>query len=281
MVHALGLAGTQAAGLTASFESFARSLHAGKAAYNGILAAKLAQKGFTGAETIFEAKDGFCRATSNQCDLSQLTRELGKTYFIREQRFVRFVTCGAMHAAIDAVIELTRKNHLGPEVIEYIEARTFPVTMNMCGQTTVPRTFAEAQFNLPFALALGAIDGDVGIEQMTPERLNDPRVQEMAKKVRGSVDPEFAARGINGSDDMFQSAKVSIRTKDGRTYDQQVNVHKGSPQNPFTKEELLKKFFSLASRTLPQTRVEEIAEVVERLENLASIRDLTALLHPG
>jgi 2-methylcitrate dehydratase PrpD len=278
MVNALGLAGTQAAGLTASFESFARSLHAGKAAYNGILAAKLAQKGFTGAETIFEAKDGFCRATSDHCHLAQLTRDLGKTYFIRDQRFVRFVTCGAMHAAIDAVIEITRRNHITPEVIESIEARTFPVTIKMCGQALAPRTFAEAQFSLPFALALATIDGDVGIEQMTQERLRDPQVQDLARKVRGSVDPEFAARGISGSGDMFQSAKVSIRTKDGRTYDQQVNVHKGSPQNPFTEEELRGKFRSLASRVLPHHRVEEIIGVVAALEDVDSIRELTKLL---
>ncbi|MFH1757926.1 MAG: MmgE/PrpD family protein, partial [Pseudomonadota bacterium] len=73
MVNALGLAGTQAAGFTASFETFARSLHAGKAAYNGILAAMLAKKGFTGAETIFEARDGFCHATTDRYDLGPLT----------------------------------------------------------------------------------------------------------------------------------------------------------------------------------------------------------------
>ena len=280
MVNALAIAGTQAAGFTASFETFARSLHAGKAAYNGILAARLAQKGFTGAENIFEARDGFCRATTNRYDLAPLTEGLGQSYLIRDQRFVRFVTCGAMHAAIDAVIDLTKKHSLRPEVIEVIEARTFPVTVDMCDRAAEPTTFAQAQFSLPFALAIAAIDGDVSIGQLTEQRLKDPQVLALAKRVRGVVDPEFAALGINGSGDMFQSAKVFIRTKYGREYNQQVNVHKGSPQNPFTKEELLGKFRSLASMTLPKSRVEEIIEVIEELEKLDSIREFTALMRP-
>ncbi len=281
MVNALGLAGTQAAGFTASFETFARSLHAGKAAYNGILAARLAQKGFTGAENIFEAKDGFCRATTDRYDLAPLTQDLGESYLIRDQRFVRFVTCGAMHAAIDAVIDLTKRNCLRAEAIESIEARTFPVTINMCGQAAEPKTFAEAQFSLPFSLAIAAIDGDVSIGQLTEKRLKDPQVLALAKRVRGTVDPEFAARGISGSGDMFQSAKVFIRTKEGREYSQQVNVHKGSPQNPFSREELLDKFRSLASMALPKSRVEKIIVVIDELEKLDSVRELTTLMSPG
>lgn len=280
MVNALGLAGTQAAGFTASFETFARSLHAGKAAYNGILAAMLAKRGFTGAETIFEARDGFCRATTDRYDLAPLTQGLGRSYLIRDQRFVRFVTCGAMHAAIDGVLDLIKENSLPSESIDSIEARTFPVTINMCSQTAEPKTFAEAQFSLPFALALAAIAGDVSISQLTEQRLKDPQVLALAKRVSGVVDPEFAAKGISGSGDMFQSAKVLIRMKDGREYFQQVNVHKGSPQNPFTREELLEKFRSLASMTLPKSRVEKIIGVVEELENLDSIRGLTVLMSP-
>lgn len=281
MVNALGLAGTQAAGFTASFETFARSLHAGKAAYNGILAAMLAKRGFTGAEAIFEARDGFCRATTDRYDLAPLTQGLGRSYLIRDQRFVRFVTCGAMHAAIDGVLDLTKNNSLPPESIESIEARTFPVTINMCGQTAEPKTFAEAQFSLPFALALAAISGDVSISQLTEQRLKDPQVLALAKRVSGVVDPEFAARGISGSGDMFQSARVFIRMKDGREYSQQVNVHKGSPQNPLTKEELLDKFRSLASMAIPKARVQKIIGLVDELDKLDSVRELTAFISPG
>jgi 2-methylcitrate dehydratase PrpD len=80
---------------------------------------------------------------------------------------------------------------------------------------------------------------------------------------------------------MFQSAKVFIRMKDGREYSQQVNVHKGSPQNPFTREELLDKFRSLASMALPKSRVEKIIVVIDELEKLDSVRELTALMSPG
>lgn len=279
IAHALGIAGTQAAGLTISLETPSRSLHAGKAAYNGILAAMLAKKGFTGADAIFEGKGGFCRAMANGYDLSRLTDGLGKKYFINDQRFVRYVVGGAIHSAIDAVIDLVKTHGIKSQDIAWIEARTFPMAMDLCG-IQEPRTLSEAQFSIPFALAIAAIDGQVSLPQLTEKKLNDPVVRELARKVRGSVDPEFAAIGYSGGKNLFQSAKVAIRTNDGKEYHQQVNHHKGCPQNPLTREELLEKFRSLASRVLPKFRVEEIIDVVENLEKLDSISKLARLTYP-
>jgi len=279
MAQALGIAGTQAAGLTISLETFSRSLHAGKAASNGVLAAMLAKKGFTGAEAIFEGEGGFCRALANTYDLAKLTDGLGSRYLISDQRFVRYVTCGAMHSAIDAVIELTKEHGLRPEDIAEIDARAFPITVELCGRISEPKTFFDAQFSLPFALAAAAIEGQVSIGQLAPKRLKDSTVLALAKKVRGSVDPEFAAQGYTGSGDLFQSAKVTIKTKEGKEYHKQVNLPKGTPQNPFTKEELLEKFQSLAAMTLPKTNVHRIIETVEMLEKLDSIGKLAKLTY--
>jgi 2-methylcitrate dehydratase PrpD len=279
VVNALGIAGTQAAGLTAAIETFSRCLHAGKAAYNGLLAAMLAQKGFSGPEAIFEGEGGFCRALANTYDLKKITDGLGSQYLIRDQRFVRYVTCGAMHAAIDAVIELTKENEIAPGQIEEIDARTFPITLELCGRVREPRTFFDAQFSLPFALAVAATDGQVSIGQLTPRKFNDPGIMDLAKRVKGSVDPEFAAGGYTGTGDLFQSAKVTIRTKGGKEYHRQVNLHKGSPQNPFTEEELIKKFRSLASTVLPKPKVEGIVNSVEKLEEVDSMAKLVKFMY--
>ena len=280
MVQALGIAGTQAAGLIASAETFSRSLHAGKAAYNGVLAAMLAEKGFTGAEDIFEGKFGFCQAFANSSDLRQLTHGLGREYLISDQRFVRYVTCGAMHSAIDAVIELTKEYGIRYEDIEEIDARTFPITLEFCGRVQEPKTFFDAQFSLPFALAVAAIDGQVGIGQLTPKKFNDPVIMGLAKKVKASVDPEFGGLGFTGSGDLFQSAKIAIKTKEGKEYHKQVNQHKGCPQNPFSKGELLEKFQSLAVMAVPKLKVGKIIETVENLEKLNSLEKLVELTYP-
>jgi aconitate decarboxylase len=152
-----------------------------------------------------------------------------------------------MHAALDAVIEFTRAQDIEADDIESIDVRTFPITVDLWGRVQDPKTFSDAQFSLPFALAIAANDRQVSIGQLTEKRLKDPRVIALAKKVKGSVDPEFAALGYSGSGDLFQSAKVTIRTKESKEYHQKVNLHKGSPQNPFSREELLEKFRSLAS----------------------------------
>jgi len=193
---------------------------------------------------------------------------------------VRYVTCGAMHAALDAVIVLTKSHGIRPTEIEAIEARTFPITIDLCGRVQEPKTFADAQFSLPFALAVAVFDGKVGISQLTPKKLNDPQVIALARKVKAEADPEFSTGGYTGSGDLFQSAKVSIKTKDGKEYHRQVNLHKGSPQNPFTREELLEKFRSLASLLLSRARVEKIIETVEKLEKLDSMGKLARLMCP-
>jgi len=280
MVNALGIAGTQAAGLTISIDTLSRPLHAGKAAYNGILAAMLAQKGFAGAEAIFEGKGGFCQAMANSYDLSKLTDSLGRKYLISDQRFVRYVTCGATHAAIDAVIDLTKEHNIRPEEIDLIDARTFPITVELCGRVQEPKTFMEAQFSLPFALAVAAIEGQVSIGQLTEERLRDQRIVALARRVKASVDSEFAKLGYSGTGDLSQSAKVTIKTKDGKEYYQRVNLHKGFPQNPFNKEELIEKFRSLASSFLPKSKVDKIIGVIEELEELDSMSKLTQLMCP-
>jgi 2-methylcitrate dehydratase PrpD len=281
MSSAFGIAGTQAAGLTISMETFSRSLHAGKAAFHGVLSAILAKEGFTGPEAIFEGEDGFCRSMSNTYDLSKLTDKLGRKYFISDQRFVRYVTCGAMHAAIDAVVELRNKHKIRADAIELIEARTFPITVELCGRISEPKTFSEAQFSLPFALAIAAIDGCVGLTQMTEDRLKDPEVVNLAKKVKGTADNELSKHGYTGASDLFQSARVNIRTKNGKEYYKEVDLHRGSPQNPFTKEELYEKFRSLASIILSKRQVNEIIDIVENLEHLGSVRELTNLMRPS
>lgn len=279
IAHALGIAGTQAAGFIVSLETHANSLHSGRAAYSGVLAALLAKKGFKGAEDIFEGKGGFCHAMANRYDLSKLTDGLGHKYLIPDQRFVRYAVGGAMHSAIDAVIELTKTHGIRAEDIDLIDARTYPVVAEFCGLQE-PKTVFEAQFSLPFSLAIAVIDGQVSLGQVTEKKLRDPKVMALAKKVKGSVDPEFAALGFSGSGDKFQSAKVTIKTLDGKKYHQTVDVAKGSPRNPFTKEELLEKFRPLASMILPKSKVEEIIKVIENLERLDSIRKLARLMCP-
>jgi len=280
MAHAFGIAGTQAAGLIASLGTDSRSLHAGKAAYNGTLAAMLANKGFTGSFEIFEGNGGFCRAMANSFDLSKIIEGLGEKYLINEQRFVRYVTCGAMHAAIDGVIELRKTHGFQPDDIELIDARVFPITLDLCGKIQEPQTFSEAQFSLPFALAIAAVDGEVSIRQLTEKRLKDPRVLNLAKKVRASVDPEFMSAGYTGSESFYQSAKVKIKIKNGKEFYKRIDLPKGSPQNPFSKEEILEKFYSLASLVLSKSKIENIIENLENIEKLNDIRKLINFMVP-
>ena len=116
--HALALAATQAAGLKASFGTMAKPLHAGKAASDGLLAARLAAGGFTGNPEALEAPQGLGRAAGGTApDASRLDRLEGR-WAIRETLFKHHAACYLTHASINAALDLAQQ--VTPGVVEEV-----------------------------------------------------------------------------------------------------------------------------------------------------------------
>ena len=109
IADALGTAGTQASGLWQFLDDKAMSkvLHTAKASLNGMLAAYLADKGFTGPHRIFEGEKGFVAATSKSPNIDALTKGLGESYKIMESNFKVHASCGHTHSPIDALFKIT------------------------------------------------------------------------------------------------------------------------------------------------------------------------------
>jgi 2-methylcitrate dehydratase PrpD len=271
MVHALGIAGTQAAGLIEVFGTMSKPLNPGRAAADGVWAALLAQKGFTSSRTILEAEKGYCRATAKECDLNKIIEDLGKKFEIVNNIFKIHASCGHTHGAIDAILLLSEKYSIKPEDVDRIVVGTYPIAVDVVGKNYEPKTASEAKFSLPYCLAAALIYGKVGLTEFSEEKLSDPKIRKLLKKVIVMVDPEC----INAR---LGCAKVTLYTIDGKAFSCRVDSPKGYPKNPLTKAELERKFMDLASLVLPEERVRRIVEIVSGLEKLERITLLTDLL---
>ncbi|MEM1537705.1 MAG: MmgE/PrpD family protein [Candidatus Nezhaarchaeales archaeon] len=271
MVHALGIAGTQAAGLIEVFGTMSKPLNPGRAAENGVWAALLAQKGFTSTRRILEAERGYCRATSKDFDPGKITEKLGEKFEIVNNVFKVHASCGHTHGAIDAALLLSKEYNVKPEDIERVVVKTYPIAVDVVGRNYEPKTASEAKFSLPYCLAVTLVYGRVGLTEFSKEKLNDPKVRELSRKVTVTTDPEYVNVRLG-------SAKVVLYTIDGGRFECRVDTPKGYPENPVTEADLERKFIELASLVLPGERVRRIIEAVKGLEGLERITALTDLL---
>jgi len=269
-IHALGIAGTQASGLIETFGSMSKSLNPGRAAQSGVLAALLAQNGFTSTTQILDSKIGYCRAASKEPKLNLLTDQLGVRYAVMRTCFKYHASCGHTHGAIDALQSIALKHGITPEMVEQIIVETYPIAAKLVGNKTDPSTASEAKFSLHYCLAAALVCGKVGLEEFSEQRLKDHKLRELSKKVTVSVGEEFANAVLG-------SARVTVNDSRGRSVSMKVDEPKGYPDNPLTPDQLKHKFRRLASIAIPEGQADNIITAMDRLERV-QVSELCSLL---
>jgi len=266
---ALGLAGAQSSGLMEFYGvSMQKRINPAPAARGGVVAALLAQRGFTGAETILEGERGFCRAFADATDLSKLTMNLGKEFPIHIE-YKPYACARPIHNAIDCALEIEKKHKINIADIQEILVRRHPDWANY-HTTSEPRTYHEAQVSLPYSVAIALIEGKAFVEQYAEEKLKTPQVLQLSNKVKIIPDPSLP-RGV--------SCAMKIVIKDGTSYEAQVDYAKGSLKNPMTDEEHKDKFHSLASSTLSEEKMAQVIAMVDKLEEVKDVSQLCRLLY--
>jgi 2-methylcitrate dehydratase PrpD len=279
-LHALGIAGTQAAGLMAAQQaSMVKRMHPGRSAQAGVYGALLAAKGFTGIEDILEAPyGGFCSTFVDKPNLSHLTADLGERFETLNVGFKPYPCCGSNHTSIDALKKILRDHpEVSPERVGKIRIRTTRATKLHVGWPYEPKTMTTAQMNLVFCVAVLLHDRDFFVDQVTEKSIRRPDVIRTTKKIEVVEDPEFEALGDEGR----HGVTVEVRLQDGATYSEKVLHAKGSDKHPMTREEVLQKFRLLASRALSKSRVEKLGDTLLNLEKLDDAGKVAALLVPG
>lgn len=264
LAHALGIAGTQAAGLTQSFGTMAKPLHPGKAAMNGLLAAMLAREGFTGSTAMLDAPDGLAGTFLGVTDLRRAAEHVGKRWELLENSTKFYAACHLVHATIDAGRAIRARTPLAADAIESVRCRVAPLTLKAADQRD-PRTPLEAKFSVRFCAAMALLRGDAGETEFTEASLADPALA----RVMARVTPE-------GDDSLgIAAAHMAVRLADGRLVEERITAARGTPDNPGTREDLETKFRRLAETVLPAARV---AELTATLRGLEEVKDVASIL---
>ncbi len=263
-MHAVATVGTFAAGLKQAFLSQAMSkpLHGGHAADAGVLAALAASKGVTGALDILEGKEGFGNAMSVNPDWSKVTQGLGIDYHINHMTFKAHGCCGHNFPSIDGVLHLVQQYKLLPHDIQKITLATYQAGLDIIDNAT-PEGEYQAKFSLQYTVAHAAVYGSVRLNAFLPERMSDPAVRGMMKKVVCVADPVFS-KGYPGQ----RAAQVDIETTDGRKLAHFQPYRKGDPELPLTDDELNAKFMELAEPVLGNNGSKRLLEQLWMLDKL-------------
>jgi 2-methylcitrate dehydratase PrpD len=271
-VSAYGSAGTQAAGLWEFLtdNAMSKQLHPGKAAFNGLLSALLARRGFTGARRILEGEKGFFKATSGDFDGARCLARLGQEFYFERNSLKYHASCGHTHSAIDATLQAARGAALALEAVEGVSVSVYQGSLDLL-ERIEPTTPYFAKFNLPFCVASALRFGHADTGDFTVERVQDPEMHRWMSKIQVRSDPVLSAEYPRK-----WPARVEIRLRSGERLTGAVEYPKGDPENPLSESEVLGKFKSLVRGLIPDDWAESLCQRVMALERVPDVSMLLA-----
>jgi len=274
--YALGLAAGFTGGTFQGHEEGAwqRSLNGGMASERGATAALLAQTGFRATEMGLEGVQGFAAMfCGGRLDPAALLDDLGTSFVITERWVKGYPMNVTLHAPVEALLKIMREHDLRHTDIEEIDAAWQRVEPFLAKRKVA--TVVAAQASLPFALAVAAVRRRITVDEFTDETVADPVIQEMIPRTVVHQDAELYKRVTNS-----MPGRVTVRTKDGKEFTDEVLYPKGNPGNPMTEDQFKAKFMDMAERVLGQEQSDELYEQARELERVGDVSDLAPLFSP-
>jgi len=244
------------------------------ATQSGVLAALLAEKGYTGPEHIIDGKEGLVHCLGPEWKLDLLTEGLGQSWRITSCGMKAYPTEALTHTPISAVLDLVRDNDLKPEQVKKVHIRSLARAADILSDPSKydPRTKETADHSLPYVVAAAIVDRQVTPAQFTDARIMDPVIREQLQKIEVVADPE-----IEKVFPALQRVIVTITTTAGAQHTRQVDYPKGDARNPLTDREIEEKFAALADPVMSKDRQRKLIDAVWKLETIDSISGLMGL----
>jgi len=278
-VHALGIGGTQSAGLMAAqFGAMVKRMHAGRAAQSGLYGALLAENGFTVIVDVFENPyGGFCSTFSrsdDRFDLMELIDGLGER-FETMRIALKFYSCvGSNHTTLDAIRAMQSVRPFGANDVERIVVHGSRVTVDHVGWKYVPQGLTSAQLNLSYCVATLLLEGDVFVDQFSEARVADPQRMALAERVQVLEDPAITARGPM----LRHMVRVEAWLRDGTRLEQTVEAQRGSEHAFASETDIVDKMKKLALHRIDMPHVQRIIDWVMHAEEQPDAAELARLL---
>lgn len=273
---ALGIAASEASGLRTMIGNMTNPFHVGKAARNGLFAARLAAAGFRADPGVIEHPRGFAVAFNGQggFDLTRMTECLGERWDLIDPGLVIKVypCCGLIHSAIDAALDLKAESGIDATAIEHVDVAVHalvPPTMKFHS----PETGYEAKFSTEFCIATALAEGSVRLEHFSDARTRDPGVTDMMRRVRMSVHPELTDHSTFLEKEF---SEVTVRLKEGRSLRRRVNRidNRGSRGRPADLALIRAKAEDCIAAHAHKQRVHEAFGLLEQLPQIDDIRKI-------
>src|SRR6516225_1965868 len=275
--HAIGISGSARCTLgavTAGKLTMMKNTVDPMATQSGVLAALLAESGYTGPKHVIEGKEGLVHCLGPEWKLNCLTEGLGESWRITQCGMKAFPTEALTHTPISAVLTLVKDNDLRPDDIAKVYIRTTARGADILSDPSKydPHTKETADHSLPYVISAAIADQQVTPAQFTPGKIMDPVIRAQLNKIVVTADPE-----IEQAFPALQRVIARIQTVDGREFSKQLDYPKGDPRNPLTDEEVEEKFEALAEPVMSRDARRRAMDAIWNLEKQSSVAEMMKL----
>jgi 2-methylcitrate dehydratase len=275
IAHAIGISGSYHAtygAVTAGHLTMMKNTVDPLATQSGVIAAELAKRGYEGPAHVIDGKEGLAQTiVGGDWDIEGLVRDLGKGYRITRCSMKAFPTEALTHSPFTALLKIRKEHDIKNENIEEITIKTVARAADILSDPSKyrPTTRETADHSLPYCIAALILDGKLTTAQFTKERINAPDIKDMIRRVKVLAEPPY--------EKMFPEKKPAgaiIKTKDGKTFEAEVDFPKGDYRNPLTDDELLAKFDSMVLEQISKEKRDKIVHMIWNLEDVENVKDL-------
>jgi len=238
----------------------------------------LARAGFPGPHDVFEGPYGYLRLFEGEWDMAPVLASLGQTWRITEVSHKPYPAGRATHAGVEAIMRLKAEHGFTADDVAAIVVTGPPITQRLCGRAPLPSPSANyARLCMAFVAAKVLIHGEIDLAHYRGAELTDPATYHLAQRVRMVADP-------NPDPNALVPMETTITLKDGQVLRWTCTEMLASPGRRLTREQHLRKFhrcWEFAAEPLPDTNRDALIAMVDALETLGDVRDLTRLLSPA
>lgn len=242
-----------------------RNAYAGISNRMALMAIDLVEAGFVGE------RDGlssvFGKVVSETFDTARMIDGLGRDWQIDRNYFKLHSCCRYNHGALDALDNLLARENVAADAVERVDVASYLYAAELHDQA--PRNTLAGKFSVPFAVATRLVRGSSGVENFTWDAVRDDRVRALAKRVFVTED-----RAMTAKLPQFRPARVDLRLRDGRTLTAAVEANRGDDQDPYSRDELTGKYFSLTARMLPHDVADEVRKKILVLGGITDVRSV-------
>ncbi|MCP4750016.1 MAG: MmgE/PrpD family protein [Proteobacteria bacterium] len=266
--YALGIAGTQSAGLKRVFGTMCKPFHAGRAAETGVMSALLAENGFTSAEDILEGPNGLFAAMKGAVN-EDVLKTLGQTWAIEDIAQKYHASCHATHSPIEATWSVLDQEGLSVNDVKSINVRSSELALSAAFRKEAHNGL-EGKFCIPYCVANALLRGrgNTGLQAFTDERVNDPEIQTFMTKISTALDPEK----------MALDATVEVETNDGRVFSAYSNILSEIPELQVKQAKIKDKFTDLCQPILGDQKTQKLLDAVSSLQETREMNSMIELM---